>query len=341
MRQLMFIKPGSLEWREVPEPQLQGSKEAIVRPMVVARCDLDAAIYYGKAPFTGPFPFGHEFVAEIVSLGEDVHGFHIGQQVVVPFQISCGECARCRRGLTASCTSVPQRSMYGLGGMGGEWGGALSDLVRVPFAQGMLLPVPDGIDPSAIASASDNLPDAWRTVGPYLQEWPGADVLIVGGGACSIGLYAAAMARALGAAKVDYIDGDPRRLALAESVGANAIQGPPPKRLGPYPITVDASAHPTGLTCALKSVEPGGVCTSVSIYYSETTPMPLLDMYATGMTFKTGLTNARTVIPKVLELVQSGRFRPEQLTTRVAPWHEAAEAFADLSAKVVVVRNLN
>lgn len=129
MRQLTFVRPGLLEWWEVPEPTLQGPQEAIVRPVAVARCDLDAAILSGKVPVAGPFPLGHEFVAEIVALGDAVTGFHPGQRVVVPYHISCGRCERCRRGLTASCLSAPPRAMYCLGALGGEWGGALSDLV--------------------------------------------------------------------------------------------------------------------------------------------------------------------------------------------------------------------
>ena len=92
--------------------------------------------------------------------------------------------------------------------VGGEWGGALADLVRVPFAASMLVPVPAGVAPEAIASLSDNLPDAWRTVAPHLAEMPAADVLIVAGSGHSIALYSAAIAVALGAGKVDFIDTD-------------------------------------------------------------------------------------------------------------------------------------
>jgi alcohol dehydrogenase len=340
MRQLTFVRPGLLEWWEVPEPTLQGPQEAIVRPVAVARCDLDAAILSGKVPVAGPFPLGHEFVAEIVALGDGVTGFHPGQRVVVPYHISCGRCERCRRGLTARCLSAPPRAMYGLGALGGGWGGAFSDLVRVPFAEGMLVPVPDGLEPDTIASVGDNVSDGWRTVAPYLEEWPGAGVLVVGGGASSIGVYAAAIACALGASRVDYVDTDAERLTLARSVGASPIEGLSPDRLGPYPITVDASADRAGLACALSSVEPGGVCTSVGIYFAKRTPIPLLDMYDGDVTFKTGWPNARAFIPKVLDLVRGGKLRPERITTRLAAWDDAAEALGDPSTKVVISRPL-
>ncbi|MEW6738033.1 MAG: alcohol dehydrogenase catalytic domain-containing protein [Acidobacteriota bacterium] len=338
MRQLNFIEPGKLEWYEVEEPKLQTAQDAIVRPIAVARCDLDFAIIHGKAPFIGPFPLGHEFVGEIVEVGEEVTNFHLGQRVVVPFQIACGECLHCQRHLTASCTSVTNRSMYGLGALGGDWGGALSDLVRVPFAQHMLVEVPKDIDPSVFASVSDNIPDGWRTVGPYLEDSPDKSVLVVGGGAWSISLYAVAIARALGARQVDYADNDATRLALAESLGAKVIEGEIKRRLGSYDITVDGSANPKGLACALRSTAVGGVCTSVGIYYTDMTPIPLLEMYDTGITFKTGRADARPYIPKIIELIKNGKLHPEQITTRVATWDEAIEALPEPCTKVIITR---
>jgi threonine dehydrogenase-like Zn-dependent dehydrogenase len=337
MQQLTLVQPGRLELLDVPEPQLQTPTDALVRPIAVARCDVDIPMALGRTPFQPPIAVGHEFVAEIVELGDHVSSLGVGQRVAVPFQISCGDCLRCRRGITNSCLSVPPRSQYGFGGAGGSWGGALSDLVRVPFAEQLLVPLPDGVDPAAIASA-DNLSDGWRTVGPYLKERPNAPVLVVGGGALSVGLYAAAIASALGASQVDYLDGDTERLEVAASLGANPMEGLPPRRLGPYPITVDASANPDGLACALRSTEPGGVCTSVGIYSAETTPVPLLEMYTTGVTFKTGRVNARTELPHVTELVESGRLRPEKVTTRIVSWVEAKDAWLEPGLKLIVLR---
>lgn len=122
MRQLTFIKPGVLEWWDVPEPELESPHDALVRPVAVAACDLDVALIRGKTPFPGPFALGHEFVGEIVEVGEQVTGFERGQVVVVSFQISCGACDRCQAGLTGSCRSVPLGSMYGLRPLGGERG---------------------------------------------------------------------------------------------------------------------------------------------------------------------------------------------------------------------------
>ena len=177
MQQLTMTADRQVEWWDVPAPVLQGPGEALVRPLAVALCDLDQPILRGEAPIPGPIAIGHEFVAEVTEVGDEVRAVAPGDRVVVPFQISCGACARCRRGQTGDCTSVAPRAMYGFGAFGGDWGGALSDLVRVPFADAMLVAAPVGIAPAVLASASDNIPDGWRTVAPHLAQRPGADVL--------------------------------------------------------------------------------------------------------------------------------------------------------------------
>ena len=145
-----------------------------MRPIAVATCDLDGAMIAGETPFPAPIALGHEGVAEVVEVGDGVRSISPGTLVSVPFQVSCGECEACRRGRTGNCRSVKGTAMYGFGAVGGDWGGFLSDLVRVPWADHMLVPLPQGLDPAAVASASDNIPDAWRTVGPPLEREPGA-----------------------------------------------------------------------------------------------------------------------------------------------------------------------
>src|SRR3954447_8022649 len=162
MRQLTLTAPKSLEWHDVPEPDLRSAGEALVRPLAVATCDLDHPMVAGDTPFPLPIALGHECVAEVVATGADVLGVRPGDRVVVPFQISCGTCERCRRGLTGNCASVAPLSMYGFGALGGEWGGMLSDLALVPYADAMLVPLPERVDPAVVPSAADNMTDGWR-----------------------------------------------------------------------------------------------------------------------------------------------------------------------------------
>jgi alcohol dehydrogenase len=337
MQQLTRLEPGRLAWKEVPEPRLAGPREALVRPLAVTLCDIDRPLAAGRFPVPGEIGLGHEFVAEVLEAGEEVSGVRPGERVIVPFQISCGECDRCRAGLTAHCRGVPPRSQYGFGAFGGDWGGAFSDAVRVPFADAMLLPLPPGVAPAAAACASDNLGDGWRCVAPHLRARPGAEVLILGG-IGSVPLYAADVARACGAGRVDYLDTDRRRLEVAEKLGARPLEGPLPESVGEYDLVVDGTLfEPRGLACALRSLAPHGVCVGATIYL-EDPHIPAFAMYARGATYVTGRVNARAVMPEVLELLAAGRIDPLAVSERVLPFRSALEAFADPSLKPVFVR---
>jgi alcohol dehydrogenase len=338
MRQLTLTEDRELQWLDVADPVVEGAKEAVVRPLAVALCDLDQPIIRGEAPIPPPIAIGHEFVAEVVEVGEGVTGVAAGDRVSVPFQISCGECDYCRRGLTGSCQSVPARAMYGFGAVGGNFGGALSDLARVPFADAMLVPLPDGIAPTTAASVSDNIADAWRCVAPQLERDPGAEVLIVGGGALSIALYAIDIATALGAGRVVYIDDDQERLTVAEGLGAEVVDGLADRPAEQFRITVDGSARREGLAFALRAAEPGGWCTSVGILYEPETPLPLFEMFADGVNFHIGRAMARPAMPAVLDLIAAGKIDPTRVTSDVVAWDDAAEAALQSQTKLIVER---
>jgi len=328
MRVLTWSGEG-VEFREAEAPSLEGDGEALVRPVAVATCDLDSTMVAGQTPFPAPIALGHEGVAEVVETGDAVRSVAPGTLVSVPFQVSCGQCDACRRGRTGNCRAVPPFSMYGFGQAGSDWGGFLSDTVRVPFADHMLVPLPAGLDPAAVASASDNIADAWRTVGPPLEQEPGAAVLVMGGaGSGSIGLYAAAIAVALGAERVVYVDADAGRRAVAQGFGAEA-QDRTGERPGRFQITVDSSNDAEQLMLALRCTEPDGICTSTSMYWGEQPSLPLLEMYMKCITFVTGRVHARAVMPHVLELAAGGKLHPEQVTTRVVEWDDAAEALVE------------
>jgi alcohol dehydrogenase len=338
VEQLVLDGPGAVHWEEAPEPEVGAGGQAVVRPLAVATCDLDVGVLHGQFPLPGPYPFGHEGVAEVVAVGEDVSSVSVGDQVVVPFQISCGTCAPCRTGRTGNCRSVPMMSTYGLGTMGGlQWGGLLADLALVPHADAMLVPLPEGVAPEVVASASDNIADGWRAVGPQLAADPDAEVLVVGGAPASIGLYAAGLAVALGAARVAYLDDHPGRLAVAAALGAEPVEGAPPNKAGSFSITVDSSGREEGLRCALNSTARDGTCTSTSVFL-EDPKVPMFSMYSRCCTLHTGRAHARPAIPEVLALVAAGRFDPSLVTSVVVPWVDAVEALRDPPMKLVVSR---
>lgn len=336
MRALMLTAPGRAEWRELPEPALTGPGDALVRPIAVATCDLDTMINSGRVALPLPYALGHEFVAEVTAIGDAVTGVRVGDRVAVPFQINCGTCTPCQRGRTADCASVNRGASYGLGRIGGaQWGGALADLVRVPYADAMLVAFPPGLDPAALASL-DSLPDAWRTVGPYLPDLAPDErrVLIVGGG--SVGLYAVAIARALDA-EVTYVDAGERRQAVAAGWGARVVASMD-DRPGRFPVTVSAASSEAGLRFALACTEAGGVCTDCGIFEAADVALPLNRMYAKGVRFVTGRVAARATLPEVLALAAARKIDPAPVAATVAPWSEAAEAWSAHRDKLVIVR---
>jgi threonine dehydrogenase-like Zn-dependent dehydrogenase len=341
MKQLTFEEAGRYAWREVPEPQITAPEQALVRPLMVACCDLDVAVCHGRVTLPPGYAVGHEGLAEVVAIGDDVSGVRVGDRVVVPFQISCGTCRECRRGVTGSCGSVPLMASYGMAPIAGlDGGGFMSDLVLVPYADAMLVGVPEAIEPISIASLSDNIPDGWRAVGPFEHELARLDpvdrrVLVIG--RLSIGLYSVAFAAALGA-HVDYVDTDAQRLAAAEKLGAVVHdRDKPDKSWERYPVTVHTSADVSLLAATMRATWPDGVCTDTGIYYQPTVEMPLLSMYTRGVQFVTGRVNARTVIPKVLELLANG-LDLSPAVDRVVAWDDAPTAWPAMTGKTVFTR---
>lgn len=338
MEQLTLVEQGKIEWQDVPAPRLEGPGEALVRPLAVSRCDIDLPYVMGLLPPPRPFALGHECVGEVAAIGESVATVRVGERVIVPFQISCGSCGRCRRGQTGSCESVPFLSAFGLPLQSREWGGALSDLIRVPYADAMLIAAPPSVPPWALAAAADNAADGWRCVAPYLAERPGARVLVVAGIAPSIALYAADAALALGASRVDVLSPNTEILQVAARIGANPIESNFAGKHGPYEITVDTSVDPDGLALAIRSTDHEGVCVCPVYYLGNATPVPLGRMYTKGIRLHAGRCHARREIPAVAAAIAAGRLHGEVIATRRVGWKDAAAAMAEPAVKLVVER---
>ena len=340
----MFRGPMAIAWEEVETPQLMEPRDALVRPIAVARCDLDPAIAIGLYPMQGPFVMGHEMVGEVVAVGEAISNVRLGDKVIIPFQLSCMTCAPCLRGHTNACVNVPSGTAFGLGPHGGiDLGGALAELVRVPWADVMLIPLPEGMDPVVAAGIPDNVSDGYRCVAAPLAERPGAPVLVVGGLAPSVGLYAVLAALALGSERVVYVDDDAARLELAVAAGAEVVdakdQWDSLKLAERFPIVVEANVLDSGRNFALQSVEPCGVCTSVSGGASSRSNLPLQSMYLKGVRYEIGRVHACATARPVLDLVSSGALDPARIINKVVPFSEAVEGMILPVTKVVFVND--
>jgi threonine dehydrogenase-like Zn-dependent dehydrogenase len=342
VRQLTYVEAGVVRWREVPDPVLADPAGALVAPLAVARCDLDLPMA-AEGLFPGPFGVGHETVGEVVDVGPEVTRVRVGQRVLVPYQVSCGACAACAERRYGACRTyrAPVGGAFGFGPAGGGHGGGLADLLLVPAADHLLVPAPDGIAPEVLCTLVDNGVDGYRTVAGQLASAPQADVLVVGGAASSVGLYAVAAAVALGSRRVRYIDTDAARCAAAARLGADAQlhEGPWPRSFERAAVTVENTMEPDGLACTLRSTDDYGYCTSVAIHFAEMTPLPLLHMYTKGITLHLSRADSRRFLPDVIELVASGRLDPSLIPTQVTPWEDAAEAWLEPAVKLVVSRS--
>jgi len=338
MRALIAIPGGRMRWHSIPAPPPPGPDAAIVRPIAIATCDMDRPIGLGATPFPMPLCFGHECVAEVLSVGERVSTVAVGDRVVVPFQISCGACPACRAGHTSNCLTVPPISMYGFGVAGGHWGGAVADELAVPFADGMLVGLPEGIDPVAAASVADNVSDAHRHIAPYLpaiiEQGGDPRVVIVGALSrrhlftASVAMYAGQIAMALGATEVVVADARPDVRAQIAALGLHAVT---PRELRGIPDTalvMDASATPKGTRLAVARTAPDGICSSVGGLHSSV-KLPMSTMYGRNVSLHVARSHARALIPEVLALMADGRLEPERVTTLVAPIEEAPAALAE------------
>ncbi|WP_454140900.1 glutathione-independent formaldehyde dehydrogenase [Microbacterium lacticum] len=190
------------------------------------RCGSDLHMYEGRTSFEVGRTFGHENMGEVVEVGSGVEKVKVGDRVVLPFNISCGFCKNCERGLTNYClTTQPEPSLagaaYGFADMG-PYGGGQAELLRVPFGDHNALRLGEDAEEreNDYVMLSDIFPTGYHAT-EMAGVIPGDSVVIAGAG--PVGLMAALSATIKGAAKVMVVDRHPDRLALAEQIGAIAI----------------------------------------------------------------------------------------------------------------------
>lgn len=299
---------------------------------------MDRPLALGATPFPAPLGFGHECVADVIAVGSDVTAVSPGQRVVVPFEINCGECVACRTGRTANCLAVPPLSMYGFGVLGGHWGGAIADRVCVPFADGMLVPLPDSIHPELAASVADNVCDGYRHIGPHLPKLiaRGMEPRVIVLGAvnrrslftASVPLYACLVAKALGAEEVQLVDIHQHVHEHAHRLGLTAVTPHDAKRLPPAPLIADISGAPTGLRLAIKLAAPDGIVSSSGMLHARAS-IPTSLMFGRNTTVTIARAHTRALIPDVLALIEENRLRPDLVTTVTAPIDDAPKVLSE------------
>ena len=209
MKALVKAKPEKGLWlQEVPEPTY-GPDEVLIKIKKTAICGTDLHIFnwdaWSQKTIKTPMVIGHEFVGEIVALGNNVHNFKVGQRVSGEGHLTCGTCRNCRAGKRHLC-----RNTYGVGV---NRIGCFTELLVIPAIN--VYPIPDGL-PDDVAAILDPFGNAAHTALSY--DLVGEDILITGAG--PIGIMAAAIAKRIGARHVVITDVNDYRLNLAKELGA-------------------------------------------------------------------------------------------------------------------------
>lgn len=234
MKATVWSGRNSVEVQSVPDPKLLNDRDAIVRVTSTAICGSDLHIYDGYIPTVKHGDIlGHEFMGEVVEVGNRVDNLAVGDRVVVPFPIACGACSACDRDLYSLCeNSNPNAGMaeklmghspaglFGYSHMLGGFAGGQAEYARVPFADIGPLKIEDDLTDDQALFLSDILPTGY--MGAEMCDITPDDVVAVWG-AGPVGLFAAVSAKLLGASQVIIIDQVPYRLELAERLGATPL----------------------------------------------------------------------------------------------------------------------
>jgi threonine dehydrogenase-like Zn-dependent dehydrogenase len=234
MRALRWHGKHDIRCDTVPDPTIEEGRDAIIKVSTCAICGSDLHLFDGFMPTmeSGDI-MGHEFMGEVVEVGKDNKVLHVGERVVIPFTIFCGECDQCKRGNFSVCERSNRNKekadkvfghatagLFGYSHLTGGYAGGQAEYVRVPMADTTHVKIPDGLTDEQVLFLGDIFPTGWQAaVNCDIQ--PDDTVAIWGAG--PVGQMAVRSAVLLGAKQVVVIDRVPERLAMAKEGGAITI----------------------------------------------------------------------------------------------------------------------
>lgn len=234
MRALRWHGKHDIRCDTVPDPTIEEGRDAIIKVSTCAICGSDLHLFDGFMPTmeSGDI-MGHEFMGEVVEVGKDNKALRVGDRVVIPFTIFCGECDQCKRGNFSVCERSNRNKeradkvfghatagLFGYSHLTGGYAGGQAEYVRVPMADTTHVKIPDGLTDEQVLFLGDIFPTGWQAaVNCDIQ--PDDTVAIWGAG--PVGQMAIRSAVLLGAKQVLVIDRVPERLAMAKEGGAITI----------------------------------------------------------------------------------------------------------------------
>jgi len=329
MRAVTFQAPGEVQVDEVQEPELLAADDAIVRVQASGICGSDLHIYHGRVQIEPGFVIGHEYVGEVIAVGDEVTRVEVGDRVLGTYGTACGECFFCRREEFHKCDEA---RVFGHGKALGSLPGAQAELLLVPHANLTLRKVPEGLSDEVALFAGDVMGTGFHAIDSRpLAEGETAAILGMG----PVGLCAVQAARAAGGSEVVAIDTVEDRLRMAESFGATPVhlteQDPRAevKKLTEgrgVDLAVDAVGHPEALDLALRLARKAGTV-SVTGVYAERAEVHMGVLWIKALTLTSGHANVIKHLDPVLELLSAGKLDPAPLVTHRMKLDEAPDAY--------------
>jgi glutathione-independent formaldehyde dehydrogenase len=224
MKALVYKGPRKVQIEEVPDARIEAPTDVLVRITSTNICGSDLHMYEGRTNVETGKVLGHENLGQVIEVGPAVRQIQEGDMVCLPFNISCGSCKNCERGLTGFClTANPGNAgaAYGYAGMG-PYNGGQAEYLRVPYGDFNCLKLPEDAQEKEndYVMLSDIFPTGWHAT-ELAGLKPGESIVIFGCG--PVGLMAAHSAMIKGASQVIIVDRHPDRLKLAEQIGATAV----------------------------------------------------------------------------------------------------------------------
>ncbi|HZW69403.1 MAG TPA: zinc-dependent alcohol dehydrogenase, partial [Hanamia sp.] len=344
-------------------------EDVIVKVNRACICGSDLHIYHGLVPDTRVgSTFGHEFIGEVVETGRDIKNLKIGDQILVPFNISCGRCAFCKQGLFSNChESDPEATaaagIYGYSHTCGGFDGGQAEYARVPYAEVGPMIIPPDIHPDDAVLLTDVFPTGYQAAEMGgIRE--GDTVVVFGAG--PIGIMAARCAWFFGAARVIVIDRVEYRLQFArdfahcEAYNFESIEDPVSfikKTTGYFgaDVCIDCvgceaagsalqwitgrvlmlqAGSATALHWAINAVKKGGIVSIVGVYGPTDNLVPIGNVVNKGITIRADQCSVKRLLPKLISHIREGFIEPRQLITHHIPLKEVADAYHIFSAKL-------
>lgn len=343
MRATLIHGPHDVRLETVPDPVVQRPTDAVVRVVASCVCGSDLWSYRGVREASEPGRIGHEFVGVVEEVGADVRNVRPGQFVVAPFSIADNTCVHCRNGVHTSCEQLAWWGSPDHDGLRSD--GGQGEYVRVPLADGTLVPTPEHPSPELLPHVL-TLSDVMGTghhAARSARVTEGSTVVVVGDGA--VGLCAVIAARRLGAERIVAMSRHADRQALALRFGATDVVAERGAE-GVARVTdllggigADAVLECVGtkesMKQALDSARPGGRVGFVGVPAGGP-ELSVQQMFSTNVSVSGGVAPVRAYIPELLEDVWSGVIEPGLVFDLVLPLDQVAEAYAAMDERRAV-----